>query len=141
MFSDIDNETMLTVSSCNEHVKVSPKFDFCFSIKHENVKRFPSQVRKIFTLLGNIDSQGLNNRPHSWQEAFIICEDYGGHLPSVFSQTDLAEIVSTVEFMFLTTPLEALYIGLLLNREVCLVNPVASLSNVFYSMCFLLVLL
>ncbi len=141
VFSDIDNETLLSVSSCNEHFKVSPKFDFCFSIKLENVQRFPRQIRRIFTLQGNIDSQRLNSGPYSWQEAFIICKDYGGHLPSVFSHSDLADIVNTVEFMFPTTPLEALYIGLLLNREVCLIFPTVSFSDVSCSLCFLIVFL
>ncbi len=106
-----------SVSSCTQCTDAFPMHN-CYNtitaFSHQG------QPKNILLLVRSKHSQSTNNTAelHSWLDAYHLCERYDGHLPSIFSQTDVTHITTVVMHIFPTIPVEALYIGLLWNTKV-----------------------
>ncbi len=115
------NLTNLVVSDCKLNSSLRETFKHCYSLSC--TAKNSNDSRNHFIFLGHQFTH-LKRSSHfnSWHEAYSICRNVEGHLPSIYSQTDLTDILKVVDNMFPLVIVEALYLGLIAGGKVCLTH-------------------
>ena len=92
-------------------------FDYCLNFSSSN-RLNPQQNYYYLFFRQHLSKYHSNqNTKISWNEAFLICQNFGGSLPIISSKNKLDDLIALMKLSPVMPPVDALYIGLTQDTE------------------------